>query len=157
MTKYAQSIFFMTDSKQLILATVLLLSGSGNAIESLTTHTIHASNGTMTATDLDTIVDRFGAYVDAMASPMSSVSLRATPTCTEWLEQKGSELHDGNVMWLFGYLSGLSNALGKDFLVGTESDSLVLYVDKYCSTNPLKHLGYAANDLASELITQKRL
>ena len=56
-------------------------------------------------------------------------------------------------LWLAGFITG-ANAYrrGKrDYIEGTDMDSAMLWIDKYCAENPLSHSGEAAYRLIEEL------
>jgi hypothetical protein len=62
-----------------------------------------------------------------------------------------------NEAWLMGYLSGRASALNKDFLKGTDNESIYVWIDNYCRDNPTKDVDDAAKELVKELIQQKGL
>ena len=57
--------------------------------------------------------------------------------------------------WFLGYLSGRADESGKNFLKGTDSESIFLWLDNYCHANPDKNLDNAGLDLARELMQLK--
>jgi hypothetical protein len=57
--------------------------------------------------------------------------------------------------WFLGYLSGRADESGRDFLKGTDSDSIFLWLDGYCQTHPNAGLEKAGIDLARELMQMK--
>ena len=57
--------------------------------------------------------------------------------------------------WFLGYLSGRADESGKNFLKGTDSESIFLWLDNYCRANPDKNLDNAGLDLARELMQLK--
>ncbi len=79
-------------------------------------------------------------------------------SCGKWLEYKHKE--DGNSWertvyknWLAGFISG-ANAYrpGKaQYLEGTDVQSSMLWIDKWCTKNPLNNTGNAAAALIIEL------
>ena len=52
---------------------------------------------------------------------------------------------------------GIALDQGKNFLDGTDTDSLVLWVDNYCAANSLKNVAEAGAVLSAELARQKGL
>lgn len=56
------------------------------------------------------------------------------------------------VQWVAGYLSGVNTErTSSDFLVGTDFDGLMAWVDNYCQSHPLDAVGVAAAKLVIEL------
>jgi hypothetical protein len=56
------------------------------------------------------------------------------------------------VQWVAGYLSGVNTErTSSDFLVGTDFDGLMAWVDNYCQSHPLDAVGIAAAKLVIEL------
>lgn len=49
--------------------------------------------------------------------------------------------------WLYGYLSGLASASGKDFLNRIDNISIILWIDNYCAKQPLDGLSVAGYEL----------
>jgi len=96
----------------------------------------------------------------------STVEIKGARSCSKWAEEKRladgtKELNKIPVLitrsWFLGYLSGRADATGRNFLKGTDSDSLFLWLDNYCRANPKADLDKAANDLAGELMQLKQI
>jgi len=94
----------------------------------------------------------------------SAVETRGAHSCGKWLEEKrmADSTKDLNKVpalitrsWFLGYLSGRADASGKDFLRGTDSDSIFLWLDIYCAANPRMDLDKAGVALARELMQMK--
>lgn len=94
----------------------------------------------------------------------AAVELKGARSCSKWIEEKRlakstKELNKIPVLitrsWFLGYLSGRADASGRDFLKGTDSDSIFLWLDNYCQANPDGQLDQAGIDLASELMRLK--
>jgi hypothetical protein len=99
----------------------------------------------------------------SMAAPVES---RGTRSCRDWQEQtryakSATEMNKVPLLisknWFLGYLSGRAEESGKNFLKGTDSDSIYLWLDNYCRANPDKDLDNAGAALMRELMQQKRL
>ena len=91
--------------------------------------------------------------IDAQA-----LTMRGPPSCGAWIKERSQGMVGlANLSWLVGFLSGLANGTNKDFIKGTDNDSLSLWVDNYCRSNPLDSVDDAGLSLAMELIKQKRL
>lgn len=86
-----------------------------------------------------------------------SVTVRGAPSCGKWIEVRKNQPYSPESAWLIGYLSGTSSGLGVDALKGTDNDSLFLWMDNYCKTDPLSHLGRGANSLFIELMKKNNL
>ncbi len=99
------------------------------------------------------------------SSPFAAeVDLMGTRTCGNWVEERRmanstKEMNRIPVLitrsWFLGYLSGRAAASRKNFLKGTDSDSLFLWLDNYCRANPSKNLDSAGIELARELMQMK--
>ena len=83
---------------------------------------------------------------------VEAVQIRGVRSCGVWINDKGTMQEPGHFSWLLGFLSGISIATDNDFLRGTESESISLWVDNYCRANPLDTLSGAGQLLAAELI-----
>ena len=94
----------------------------------------------------------------------SAVDIKGSRSCGKWMEEKrlansAKELNKIPVLitrsWFLGYLSGRADASGRNFLKGTDSDSIFLGLDNYCRANPDKDLDQGGIDLARELMQMK--
>jgi hypothetical protein len=94
----------------------------------------------------------------------AGVELKGSRSCSKWIEEKrlANGAHEMNKVpvlitrsWFLGYLSGRADASGRNFLKGTDSDSIFLWLDNYCRANPDKDLDTAGIDLARELMQMK--
>ena len=96
-------------------------------------------------------------------SSESAVFIKAQKSCGKWIaDQSSTEAQQASIpfgakMWVLGYLSGLVMATNVNALDGVDSDSIFLWVDKYCRSNPLKDTADASLDLFLELKKQKGL
>lgn len=87
-----------------------------------------------------------------------AVNTRGSRSCGVWIQERQQRNETESInsqAWLVGYLSGLAVALGKDFLRGTDNESLFFWTDNYCRANPLEQLHGAGEQLAIELIRKK--
>jgi hypothetical protein len=100
---------------------------------------------------------------NSMAAPVES---RGTRSCRDWQEQtryakSATEMNKVPLLvsknWFLGYLSGRAEESGKNVLKGTDNDSIFLWLDGYCRTNPDKTLDKAGAALMRELMQQKQL
>jgi len=94
----------------------------------------------------------------------SAVEIKGARSCAKWLEEKrmansAKDLNKIPVLitrsWFLGYLSGRADDSHRDFLKGTDSDSIFLWLDGYCQANPNMGLDKAGIDLARELMQLK--
>jgi hypothetical protein len=94
----------------------------------------------------------------------AAVEIRGSRTCGKWIDEKSMEnsKHEMNRVpilitksWFLGYLSGRADESGKNFLKGTDSASIFLWLDNYCRANPKKSLVNGGADLARELMQLK--
>jgi hypothetical protein len=94
----------------------------------------------------------------------SAVEIKGARSCSKWLEEKrlansAKEMNKIPVLitksWFLGYLSGRADASGRNFLKGTDSESIFLWLDNYCRANPDKNLDQGGIDLARELMQMK--
>ncbi len=95
---------------------------------------------------------------------MAAVEIKGARTCDNWLTEKRlaetpKEMNKIPVLitrsWFLGYLSGRADSSGKNFLKGTDSDSIFLWLDNYCHANPQGNLDQAGIELARELMQMK--
>lgn len=94
----------------------------------------------------------------------AAVELRGSRSCSKWLEEKNlansqKEMNKIPVLitknWFLGYLSGRADATGKNFLKGTDSDSIFVWLDNFCRENPGKDLEQGGIVLTRELMQLK--
>lgn len=94
----------------------------------------------------------------------AAVEIKGVRTCGKWFEEKRAanstkEMNKIPVLitrsWFLGYLSGRADQSGKNFLKGTDSDSIFLWLDNYCRDHPQMELDTAGIDLARELMQLK--
>lgn len=71
-------------------------------------------------------------------------------SCGTWVNERNNKIRNQEA-WLFGYLSGLMSAAGKDLLKNTSFDSIPFWMDNYCKENPLNKLDVGAHQLILEL------
>lgn len=97
--------------------------------------------------------------LSAISHGAFAVDIRGFPTCAAWLKQGRAQEYPAmiNEFWLLGYLSGKASGLDKDFLKGTDNETIYHWVDNYCRAYPAKDVGDAARELVKELIEQKGL
>lgn len=94
-----------------------------------------------------------------------TVAILGVPSCGQWVagRTKDSQHIKGELYksWLMGYISGLSMELNAtilkvDVLKDTDAESLFLWMDNYCKTNPLNTLSDGELELFVELIKRKQ-
>ena len=94
----------------------------------------------------------------------AEVEIKGARSCAKWIEEKrtANSLKEMNKIpvlitrsWFLGYLSGRAGASGKDFLKGTDNDSIFLWLDNYCRDHPQAELDQAGIELARELMQLK--
>ena len=95
----------------------------------------------------------------------ASVEIRGSRSCSHWLDESriAKSTTEMNRMpllitksWFLGYLSGRADASEKNFLKGTDNESIFLWLDNYCRANPGKALENAGIELTVELLRQKK-
>ena len=94
----------------------------------------------------------------------SAVEIRGSRTCGKWIEERSmsNSTHEMNRIpilitksWFLGYLSGRADESGKNFLKGTDNESIFLWLDNFCRASPNKTLESGGIDLARELMQMK--
>lgn len=94
----------------------------------------------------------------------ATVEIKGSRSCSKWIEEKRianstKELNKIPVLitrsWFLGYLSGRADESGRNFLKGTDSDSIFLWLDNYCQAHPNIDLDKAGIELARELMQLK--
>lgn len=79
--------------------------------------------------------------------------------CGEWVSSRKETFGPNQAAFeasVVAYLSGIATAKQVDFLRTTDWQSLTLWIDNYCSRNPLESLSNATDALAFELIKRNR-
>lgn len=97
--------------------------------------------------------------LSCLTTSANALSTKGARGCGVWVTDRSAGLSRsvGNETWFIGYLSGLAVYSNKDILKDTDNDSLYLWVDNYCRSNPLKDISDAGVDLFFELKKQKGL
>jgi hypothetical protein len=54
--------------------------------------------------------------------------------------------------WLIGFLSGIAAGSNMDFMKDADANSIVIWMNNYCSNHPLDSVSAGANILMNELI-----
>ena len=90
-----------------------------------------------------------------MAGAQNTPFIKGFASCGKWVDEKRPDFKHGQVMWLLGYLSGVSTGIGKGLIKDIDNESITLWVDNYCRANPLKDTGDAGTALVVELIKKK--
>ena len=94
-------------------------------------------------------------------SPLSNaqaIQIKGMPSCGNWIserEKSDNKPDYANRLWLLGYMSGIAAGTNKNFLPGTDSDSIYLWMDNYCKSHPLKNVSDGGLYLYFELLEQK--
>ena len=92
-----------------------------------------------------------------LAAPQGvGIETRGVRSCGAWISQVGT-VGLANRTWFIGFLTGIAFMSNKDFLHGTDNESLYLWLDNYCRSNPLKMIDDGGYLLFLELVKQKRL
>jgi hypothetical protein len=66
-----------------------------------------------------------------------------------------SKLNLAGNNWVAGYLTGVVDGSGVDFLQGTNFDSIILWMNNYCNQNPLSQVSVGVMILVKELKARK--
>ena len=97
-----------------------------------------------------------GLLASAIAIDARAVTTQGSTECVQWARQRAAKT-DANLsgeFWLLGYLSGLA-AASRTEVFPKESESLFLWVDNYCRSNPRHSLSDAGIALFIELVQGK--
>jgi len=89
----------------------------------------------------------------------NAVTVMGTRSCGDWV--KNAQEQNGwpriaQTAWLGGFLSGKALGTGVDVLKGQSGESLFLWVDNYCRSNPLNDSADAGEELFIELKKKSR-
>lgn len=84
--------------------------------------------------------------------------------CGAWLQKDNEYLRIGSQGWLLGYLSGQNMVLqslrkekDSDVLKKVNSaQQIFLWMDNYCTANPLNNIATGANELMVELMKKEQ-
>jgi hypothetical protein len=93
------------------------------------------------------------ASVQASSAPKKVIGTGAY-SCGTWTQERrsgtGSDALMGN--WVVGYVSGANvYDSGPDFLLQTDPNGIVAWVDNYCTSRPLENVFNGAHVLVQEL------
>lgn len=90
-------------------------------------------------------------------SNANGITYLGSASCGDWIQNRtgGGDakllLNTAQEFWLLGYLSGVANGLGVDFMRTSDAASFYLWMDNYCRDNPLDNVADGAVKLAREL------
>ena len=93
----------------------------------------------------------------AFVPSTAAITVVGGKSCGEWIKYR----HEGGwpkvivQNWLMGYLSGVAMESGIDYLKEAEGESVYIWVDNYCNSNPLERTVNAADKLIIELRKRK--
>lgn len=93
-------------------------------------------------------------HVGAQGYMPKAILVKDAPTCSAWIVNRTSdELRAwGNANWLLGYLAAMSSKSERKLLQSVSSDTIVLWMDKYCKGDVLhRNVDDGANELLREL------
>jgi hypothetical protein len=94
----------------------------------------------------------FGFSTHSNGASSNRVATMGAVSCGKWVENRTMRFAISYEYWLHGYLSGIAIGTNKNFLEGTDGDSLDLWMDDYCQKNPLNSIGNGGSALAMELM-----
>jgi len=88
-------------------------------------------------------------------------TVRGLPSCGTWVKDRTERDKDlfSSAMdetWVLGYLSGLNLYEPRDLLHPIDANSINLWMDNFCNSNPLKDVADGAEALISELRKKAR-
>ncbi len=115
---------------------------------------------------MNTAITLLAASLLLFSSLAAAVEIRGLRSCDKWAEEmrlsdSPKEMNRVPVLitksWFLGYLSGRADLSEKNFLKGTDNDSIFLWLDNYCRAHPKASLDRAGNDLARELMQLKNI
>lgn len=88
------------------------------------------------------------------AQEVQAIQVRGAASCGNWVtyRQQGSASTSFVRGWILGYLSGQAVGKNQDVVTKADPDSMFLWIDNYCRSNPLKDLDDAADRLFLELL-----
>lgn len=72
-------------------------------------------------------------------------------SCGSWSAARANKMEAVYRAWLDGYVSGIAVESNKNILSQTDSESLALWMDNYCKSNPLESLSSGGYKLSVEL------
>ena len=89
--------------------------------------------------------------INANAANMIGVT-----SCGNWVDERTNNIRYAKI-WFAGYMSGMVSGSTKNVLEYLDAQSIYLWTDNYCNTNPLNNLSEAGNALFKELSKKKGL
>lgn len=87
----------------------------------------------------------------ASSEPRKQIGLGAH-TCGTWTQERQAEVANGMRNWVIGFVNGANvYDSGPDFLLQTDPNAIVAWMDNYCRSNPLENIFTGAYLLVQEL------
>ena len=85
----------------------------------------------------------------------SAVEPMGDTSCGKWVKDRTSGIVKDQLSltsWLIGYLNGIARWSEVDILSNADRESLMVWMDNYCKTNPLESVEHGSFNLSIELI-----
>jgi hypothetical protein len=113
-------------------------------------------------------IDRWSVKIAlALAVTLISFSAYGTPkkmigegweSCGKWTKERSLRTERSIIMatWVLGYVSGQNQAVDElpDFLLQTDAEGMLAWIDNFCRSNPLEIVGTAVDKLVLTLGTK---
>ena len=97
------------------------------------------------------------ASIQASAQEARVVFGQGVYSCGSWTRARAQNGFQGYAQWIAGYLSAMNQDPTKsEALAGTDFNSLMAWIDKYCRANPVGKISEAALKLLEELWARAR-
>ena len=93
----------------------------------------------------------------AISPAKAAVTIIGSPSCGGWTEgrvKKGAASLRIET-WLIAYMSGMAVISNRDILLNIDNQSIYLWMDNWCRTNPLEGVSQGGSRLFHELIARQ--
>lgn len=88
----------------------------------------------------------------------NAIEVGGMVSCGTWIKESSvGVLRTQNQLWLIGFLSGIAFGTNRDLLKGVDKESIIVWVNNYCQSNPLDSTADAGAKLSNELKAKKGL
>lgn len=97
-----------------------------------------------------------GLLLGPTAFDAQATQIRGFVSCEAWVREKEPSRVTYNKGWLLGFLSGMAVQSDREVFAGTGNESIFLWTDHYCQSNPRSSLGDAGSAFFAEQAKKNR-
>ena len=105
-----------------------------------------------------TFVFSANSYATAVrgSNDESDINIVGAVSCVDWVNDHSHNSASASLgeYWLIGFLSGIAAGTKTDFMKNSDANSIVTWMNQYCSKHPLDSISVGVNVLINEKIRE---